>query len=126
VLGNKRRVAGEQQQYWKNAWTCSDLSSLENLDAVNGIVCSETVRRRMKLDFGLCALAAIDTQPAAWKGGKDPAFGVEKEEKIRNDRGTVCICLYKPVLACIILYSLYISVFACIVCISMYIQYLLV
>ena len=36
VLGNKRRVAGEQQQYWRNAWTCSDLSSLENLVAPRG------------------------------------------------------------------------------------------
>jgi hypothetical protein len=115
VLGNKRRVAGEQQQYWRNAWTCSDLSSLENLDAVNGIVCSETVRRRMKLDFGLCALAAIDTQPAAWKGGKDPAFGVEKEEKIRNDRAYTqpvyaCISLYWPVLSCIACIYLYLHV----------------
>ena len=56
LLGNKRRVAGEQQEYGRNARTCRDLSSLENLAAVNGIVRSQTVR--MKLDFGLCVLAA--------------------------------------------------------------------
>ena len=60
VLGNKRRVAGEHQQHGRNAWTCRDLSSLENLATVNGIVSSETVR--MKLDFGLCVLAAIETR----------------------------------------------------------------
>ena len=60
LLGNKRRVAGEQQQYGRNARTSRDLSSLENLATVSGIVSSETVR--MKLDFGLCVLAAIEAR----------------------------------------------------------------
>jgi len=60
MLGNKSRVAGEQQQYGRNVRTCRDLSSLENLAAVSGIVRSETVR--MKLDFGLCVLAATEAR----------------------------------------------------------------
>ena len=60
MLGNKRRVAGEQHQDGRDARTCCDLSSLEYLAAVNSIVSSQTVR--MKLYLRLCVLAATEAR----------------------------------------------------------------